>query len=209
MTVDSTSVLVDKNLFDKIDEATLASFYSIEQFPYLKEIESNFSQIYAEWKLATSTSADIYQVCPQPWLTNKQDSWTMLPVRYPDVAGHKHRVTSDLKFVPSLFPITINILNNALGNRLDTIVFSKINPQTRILPHKGRFSNTLRCHLGLDIPIGDCKIRVKDKISNWEIGKLLILDDRLEHEAWNLTDKDRTVLIFDFIPDNILNFFPY
>lgn len=209
MNVDSTSVLIDKNLFDKIDERKLASFYSIEQFPYLKDIESNFSKIYTEWQLAISTSIDIYQVWPQDWLTNKQDSWTMLPVSCPDVVGHKHQGTDNVQLLSSLFPVTINILNNALGNRLDTIVFSKINPQTRILPHKGRFSNTLRCHLGIDIPSGDCKIRVNDKISGWETGKLLILDDRLEHEVWNLTDKDRTVLIFDFIPDNILNFFPY
>ena len=32
-------------------------------------------------------------------------------------------------------------------------------------------------------------------------GEALILDDRLEHEAWNLTAQERVVLLVDFVAD--------
>ena len=31
----------------------------------------------------------------------------------------------------------------------------------------------------------------------WEVGKALIFDDTIEHEAWNDSKEDRLVLIFD------------
>jgi aspartyl/asparaginyl beta-hydroxylase (cupin superfamily) len=31
----------------------------------------------------------------------------------------------------------------------------------------------------------------------WEPGKLPIFDDTIEHEAWNDSDRDRVILIFD------------
>jgi beta-hydroxylase len=201
------TVLLDKNLLDKIDMTRLASFYSIEQFPYLKEIEDNFTQIYAEWLIVAETNDDIYQAWPQYQLPSEVDSWNTIVINPPKV--HTHQNIEGIIQQADLFPITRNILKTALGDRLDAVLFSKIAPQSKILPHKGRFSNTLRCHLGIDIPAGECKIKVNNEIRGWETGKLLVLDDRLEHEVWNLTDEERTVLIFDFIPDNILNFFPY
>ena len=56
----------------------------------------------------------------------------------------------------------------------------------------------LRCHLPLLIPNGSaCKIRVGDETRHWEEGKLLIFDDSYEHEAWNESDEDRFILMFD------------
>jgi aspartyl/asparaginyl beta-hydroxylase (cupin superfamily) len=31
----------------------------------------------------------------------------------------------------------------------------------------------------------------------WQVGKLMIFDDTIEHEAWNDSDEDRILLIFD------------
>jgi aspartyl/asparaginyl beta-hydroxylase (cupin superfamily) len=201
------TVLLDKNLLDKIDMTKLASFYSIEQFPYLKEIEDNFAQIYAEWLAVTKTNNDVYQTWPQYQLPSGENTWTTITLDAPKV--HAHQNVEGVIQHADLFPITRNILKTALGDRLDAVMFSKIAPQSRILPHKGRFSNTLRCHLGIDIPAGECKIKVNNEIHGWEQGKLLVLDDRQVHEVWNLTDNERVVLLFDFIPDEISNFFPY
>jgi aspartyl/asparaginyl beta-hydroxylase (cupin superfamily) len=207
MIVNALTVLLDKDLFNKIDMTRLASFYKVEQFPYLNEIEDKFALIYAEWLAVSNTNTNIYQVWPQYQLSSGINSWTAIPLVAPNV--HSHQNVGGLLLHADLFPITSNILRTALGDRLDTVMFSKVKAHSKISPHKGRFSNTLRCHLGIDIPAGECKIKVSSEISGWETGKLLVLDDRLEHEVWNLTDNDRTVLIFDFIPDNILNFFPY
>ena len=78
--------------------------------------------------------------------------------------------------------------------------FSLLKPGTRIQPHEGYQGNYLRCHLGLEIPAGDCALRIGDETRRWEAGKALIFDDRLVHEAWNLTAEDRVVLLIDFVP---------
>jgi aspartyl/asparaginyl beta-hydroxylase (cupin superfamily) len=79
--------------------------------------------------------------------------------------------------------------------------FSVLRPGTRIQPHSGYQGNFLRCHLGLSVPEGDCGIRVGGETRAWREGEALVLDDRLEHAAWNLTARERVVLLVDFVPD--------
>ena len=62
--------------------------------------------------------------------------------------------------------------------------------------HTGMFNTRLICHLPLIVPPG-CGFRVGNQVREWEVGKLLIFDDTIEHEAWNDSDEDRVVLIFD------------
>jgi aspartyl/asparaginyl beta-hydroxylase (cupin superfamily) len=55
----------------------------------------------------------------------------------------------------------------------------------------------LRCHLGIQIPEGDCGLRVGDQRLRWQQGRCILFDDHLEHESWNHTSQDRIVLIID------------
>ena len=78
--------------------------------------------------------------------------------------------------------------------------FSVLAPRTRIRPHVGYQGDFLRCHLGLEIPDGDCGLRVGDTTRRWEEGRVLVFDDRHDHEAWNMSDASRAVLLIDFVP---------
>lgn len=78
--------------------------------------------------------------------------------------------------------------------------FSLLEPHTRIQPHVGYQGQFLRCHLGLEVPPGDCALRAAGETRRWEEGRVLIFDDRVMHEAWNLTEGERVVLLIDFIP---------
>lgn len=80
--------------------------------------------------------------------------------------------------------------------RAPTIMFSLLRPGARIAPHTGMLNTRLICHLPLIVPPG-CGFRVGNEVRQWEVGKLLIFDDTIEHEAWNDSDQDRVVLIFD------------
>ena len=42
-----------------------------------------------------------------------------------------------------------------------------------------------------------CGFRVGNEVREWDEGRLIIFDDTIEHEAWNESDRDRVVLIFD------------
>lgn len=77
-----------------------------------------------------------------------------------------------------------------------TVMFSLLRPGARIAPHTGMFNTRLICHLPLIVPPG-CGFRVGNETREWEEGKLIIFDDTIEHEAWNGSDSDRVVLIFD------------
>jgi aspartyl/asparaginyl beta-hydroxylase (cupin superfamily) len=77
-----------------------------------------------------------------------------------------------------------------------TVVFSLLKAGTRIPAHNGMYNIRLICHLPLIVPPG-CRFRVGNEIREWEVGKLMIFDDTIEHEAWNDSGEDRVVLIFD------------
>ena len=83
-----------------------------------------------------------------------------------------------------------------IPGRGPTAMFSLLKAGARIAPHTGMFNTRLVCHLPLIVPPG-CRFRVGNEVREWEEGKLLIFDDTIEHEAWNDSDEDRVVLIFD------------
>jgi beta-hydroxylase len=39
---------------------------------------------------------------------------------------------------------------------------------------------------------------VANEVRLWKEGKCLVFDDTSEHEAWNLSDRHRDVLLLDF-----------
>ena len=77
------------------------------------------------------------------------------------------------------------------------IYASRMRPGTHIQPHRGPTNLRVRCHLGIEVPEGDCAIRVGDETRRWEQDRCLVFDDFFEHEAWNHTGEDRIVLIVD------------
>jgi tetratricopeptide (TPR) repeat protein len=83
-----------------------------------------------------------------------------------------------------------------IGTRAPVVMFSWLKAGARIPPHSGSMNARLICHLPLIVPDG-CGFRVGNEARQWEVGKTLIFDDTIEHEAWNDSGEDRVVLIFD------------
>ncbi len=77
-----------------------------------------------------------------------------------------------------------------------SVLFSKLSPHTRIPPHNGLFNTRYICHLPLIIP-EKCGFRVGNDTREWEEGKVWIFDDSIEHEAWNESEEDRYILLFE------------
>lgn len=75
-------------------------------------------------------------------------------------------------------------------------MFSVLAPQTVIPPHHGETNARLVAHLPLIVPEG-CSFRVGYDWRRWEVGKVLVFDDSIEHEARNESSRARVVLIFD------------
>ena len=80
--------------------------------------------------------------------------------------------------------------------RTPAVLFSLLRPGTRIGPSHGIMNNRLICHLPLIIP-DECALRVGNQTRAWREGEVLLFDDSVEHEAWNLSEESRVVMIFD------------
>ena len=103
--------------------------------------------------------------------------------------------------VAKLFPQTLRALEAAdivrVGNgKPIEMFFSRLAPGTHIPPHCGAANNRLTVHLPLIVP-PNCAIRVANEVLGWRVGELLAFDDSFEHEAWNRSDSERVVLIFE------------
>ncbi len=75
-------------------------------------------------------------------------------------------------------------------------MFSQLKAGAHIWPHTGVVNTRLICHVPLIVP-PDCSFRVGNDTRQWEKGRAWVFDDTIEHEAWNRSDRNRVVLIFD------------
>jgi aspartyl/asparaginyl beta-hydroxylase (cupin superfamily) len=94
-------------------------------------------------------------------------------------------------------PETTRVLESLPRFEKDHIMFSALNPHSRIPPHTGPMNGILRAHLGLVVPNG-CFVRVGPDERTWEEGKVLVFDDSFEHEVFNHSDAVRIVLFMNF-----------
>lgn len=78
-----------------------------------------------------------------------------------------------------------------------TAGYSSMESGTIIHPHFGQDKTVTRFHLGIDIPEGDCALKVEETIYRWENGKAFYFDDTKKHEAWNKTAHVRVALLLD------------
>jgi hypothetical protein len=95
------------------------------------------------------------------------------------------------------FPRTLALLDTVPG--LVSAYINVLEPHSRVPAHEGDSDATIRCHLGLDVPDGDCGVRVGPERQQCADGRLLAFCDAHDHEAWNDTDAPRVVLVFDVI----------
>ena len=97
-------------------------------------------------------------------------------------------------------PRTVEILRKVpqveVARRAPTAYFSILEPGTRIPPHTGVTNTRAIVHLPLIVP-ENCGFRVGSRTREWIPGKAWVFDDTIEHEAWNLSDSPRAILIFD------------
>jgi aspartyl/asparaginyl beta-hydroxylase (cupin superfamily) len=76
--------------------------------------------------------------------------------------------------------------------------FSTLHPNASISAHTGPCNLRLRCHFPIHVPKGEMGLRVAGETKVWEEGEPLIFDDSFVHDAWNRSDSERVVLLFDF-----------
>lgn len=102
------------------------------------------------------------------------------------------------------FPKTMDLIRTT---ECITALFSILEPDTILLPHKGVDKGVLRYHIAIQVPQNykDCFLSIKGNNGiekyNWQEGKDILFDDLFEHSAENNTSETRVVLLLDIKRD--------
>lgn len=161
-------------------------FHDPSRFQFVAALEQNWPTILVEYQKAAGHAID--------WFEKELygDGWQVLGLfDFP----HGRPLPDNV----SRCPVTAKLISDHLPTH-GAAGFSVLRPRTVIQPHRGYPGEFLRCHLALKVPAGDCGLRVGGEVRQWQEGRALVFDDRVEHEAWNRTAEDRVVLLIDFVP---------
>jgi aspartyl/asparaginyl beta-hydroxylase (cupin superfamily) len=181
-------------------EIPAVEFFERSDFPWLDAIEAATEAIRAELMtvlVSDREGLEPYIAYPEgvplnQWKElNKSRRWSAYFLWNQSVPQPAHLARC---------PRTAEVLKGApqcdVAARGPTAFFSILEPATRIPPHTGVTNTRLTVHLPLIVPPG-CGFRVGSETREWVPGKAWVFDDTIDHEAWNLSDVPRAVLIFD------------
>jgi aspartyl/asparaginyl beta-hydroxylase (cupin superfamily) len=176
------------------------TFYDRDLFPWIAELERHTSEIREELLAALQTERGKFvpYIAYNPgepvnqWVElNHSMRWSSLHLWSGGRPNEENlarcpRTAAALAAVPRV----------EIEGLCPNAMFSALAPHTRIPPHHGETNARLVAHLPLVVPDG-CTMRVGFDTRAWEVGKVMVFDDTLEHEARNDSDELRVVLIFD------------
>jgi aspartyl/asparaginyl beta-hydroxylase (cupin superfamily) len=175
-------------------------FYEREQFDWVATMESATDDIRSELQAVMSGPSRF-----SPYLQsdaahlNKDDESLINSTDWGALFLWEYgRLVPD---IAKLFPNTVKALKAvplpAIPGQAPMALFSKLTPDTKIPPHNGFLNTRLICHLPIIVPENCGALRVGNEERPWKEGEMLVFDDSMEHEAWNTSDEERVVLLFE------------
>lgn len=174
-------------------------FFKRERFPWLDGFEQRTEEIREEF-LAVLKKEEGFT----PYLTYPEGSplnqWAELNNSPRWSAYHLKKAGETIADHARHCPVTMQLLEKVpqpvqIG-RTPVALFSLLKPKTRIPAHVGVSNTRLLAHVPLIIP-PSCGFRVGNTTREWVPGQAWVFDDTIEHEAWNMSDALRVILIFD------------
>jgi aspartate beta-hydroxylase len=175
-------------------------FYEREDFDWVESVEAATDDIRNELQNVLSDASrfspylesDGSHLSPSGTDLVDNDDWGAYYLWH---YGDKNAEAEEL--CPTAFRVLEGVPQPEISGQAPIALFSKLRPRTRIPPHNGMVNTRLICHLPLIVPKNCGAIRVGNEAREWVEGELLIFDDSMLHEAWNDSDSERVVLLFD------------
>jgi aspartate beta-hydroxylase len=193
-------IYVQQPTFSHFPRLPAIQFFERESFPWLSRIEQATDDIRTELLALLKGAREEFS----PYLTHASDEplnqwkelnqsrrWSALFL-FKDGERYEANIARCPKTVAALEAAPVV----AIPHRGPTSLFSLLEPKTRIPPHTGTTNIRLTVHVPLIVP-PNCGFRVGTQVREWHPGTALVFDDTIEHEAWNDSDEDRVILIFD------------
>lgn len=184
-------VLLVEKLIARFSLVTLDPFLACDGFPWVADLEANWSAMRAELDTLLLRHADLPNFqdisVDQSRLTD-DDSWkTYFFYAY----GYRSDRNGDR------CPETARLVEGVPG--MTTAFFSILSRHKHIPEHRGPYRGVIRYHLGLRVPDppASCGVVVGGQAAQWEEGRSLLFDDTYRHHVWNDSDDIRVVLFMD------------
>lgn len=174
-------------LYEKQDEP---NFFNAQDYEWATYIEANWAEISCDlWAIIKEREGKLVPYFDQN-ADGRTQGWQTLSFKTWDIAI-KSTLQKSLAVQNLLakFPAIVSASINLLG------------AGSHIAPHQGDTNGIFRCHVGLQIPDGlpICGFEVCDEKRAWQEGKILIFCDANRHWAWNYSNGNRIVFLFDII----------
>ncbi len=160
-------------------------FYDVDRFPWARRVRESWRAIRSEYETNVHRGTDRVVDVFNP-TGPKVPGW-----RSVNFQTYLWRFDGPRR----AFPFTVGLLESIPG--LTSAFINVLEPHATIPAHHGDSNTIMRCHLGLDVPPGDCGVRVGAETRQCRNGALLAFSDAHEHTSWNATDERRVVLVFD------------
>jgi beta-hydroxylase len=170
-----------------------ATFFENDRFPWIAEIEANWTTILGELEHVLEDRAalpNFQDISKDQIEITDDDNWKTFFL---------YGYGFEAKLGVEMCPRTAALMRQIPG--MTTAMFSILSPGKHILDHRGPYKGVLRYHLGLIVPhdAPACRIRVGEDIRHWQAGESMVFDDTYNHEVWNDTDETRVVLFVDVL----------
>ena len=158
-------------------------FYDIDKFPELKEVQKHWKEIRDE---ILACKNEFYPF----GINNPKDSWFNLPLK-PILADVQNLNMQKLIYsLRDACPKTREICKEVDP---DGYMFISLKGNGYVSPHMDN-TNHVTAMLGLDLEDYNI-IRCENDYKKINKGEFIIFDYTKEHESWNLSNKDRLVLV--------------
>ncbi|HTS22614.1 MAG TPA: aspartyl/asparaginyl beta-hydroxylase domain-containing protein [Casimicrobiaceae bacterium] len=174
-------------------------FYEREAFPWLDRLEAATADIRDELVAALEAPEDFKPYVQADPRRPRYDPTGMLdnPAWSAFYLRREGRIVdANAARCPATMDALADVPLATVRNRSPSVLFSLLRPGARIPPHTGFVNTRLICHLPLIVP-RDCALRVGNEIRVPVEGQAWVFDDTMEHEAWNLSDRIRAILLFE------------
>jgi aspartyl/asparaginyl beta-hydroxylase (cupin superfamily)/cytochrome c-type biogenesis protein CcmH/NrfG len=175
-------------------------FFDRSLFPWLADIESKTAAIRREALSLLANGSEALRPYVRLEPGTPVNKWTTLDHSLEWGAcflweyGTRNDVVCDL--CPETVAALAALPQNNIPGKAPSAFFSILRAGARIPPHTGVTNTRAIIHLPLVVP-RDCGFRVGGETRSWIEGEAFAFDDTIEHEAWNDSDEQRIVLIFD------------
>lgn len=199
-----------------------------EQFPFLKDLKSNWQLIKEEFVNFMTHGSVLEQTTAEQMMgpqsktiktkgAKKYSAFGILfqgyliddyirtyQIEYPDGSTTAAAATVETlrqTYFPKLTQ-TVAAINQASDNILRNVYFGTFHPGLDIKLHTNDNPHMYRGYLGLIVPEGDVAMKICHDKLFWQEGEFMVLDHSYPHCPHNFTQYDRTVLVVDFFkPD--------